>query len=95
MIRARIYATTKSAMQSGHACQGTWTLIVLGTPGSIRDLETAWNSTADTLRQIKLTFDSFAEAKAYADRHHLCYVVDDAKVASARRRTYAENFRRH
>ncbi len=94
MIRARIYSTAKTATQSGRAKQGVWTLEIQGTPGSIRDLQTTWNSTSDTLRQIKVTFTSFAEAKAYADRHQLFYIVDEAKSSRMRRRTYAENFRR-
>ena len=93
MIHARIFSTLKSTAQSGRARQGHWTLEVNGTPGSIRDLETAWNSTSDTLRQIKLTFDSLEDARAFADRHQLRYVIETVKNASPRRRTYAENFR--
>jgi hypothetical protein len=93
MIHARIFSTLKSAAQSGRAKEGHWILEVSGTPGSIRDLETAWNSTADTLRQITLKFDSLEDARAFADRHQLRYTIETTKSASPRRRTYAENFR--
>ena len=93
MIHARIFSTLKSTAQAGRAKQGQWTLEVSGTPGSIRDLETAWNSTADTLRQIALKFNSLEEARAFADRHQLRYTIETTKSASPRRRTYAENFR--
>ena len=94
MIHARIFSTTKSTAQSGKSIQGRWTLEVRGTPGSIRDLETAWNSTGDTLRQITLKFDSLQDARAFADRHQFRYTIETTKSASPRRRTYAENFRR-
>lgn len=93
MIHARIFATIKSAAQSGRARQGRWVLEVSGTPGSIRDLETAWNSTSDTLRQIKLTFNSLPEARSFADQRQLRYSIETTKNATPRRRTYAENFR--
>ena len=93
MIHAQIFSTVKSSAQSGRAKQGQWTLEVSGTPGSIRDLETAWNSTSDTLRQITLKFDSLEDARAFADRHQLRYVIETTKRSSPKRRTYAENFR--
>lgn len=93
MIHTRIFSTLKSAAQAGRAKQGQWILEVRGTPGSIRDLETAWNSTADTLRQITLKFHTLEDARVFVDRHQLRYTVEAPKAASPRRRTYAENFR--
>ncbi|MDP3371590.1 MAG: ETC complex I subunit [Candidatus Paracaedibacteraceae bacterium] len=94
MIYAKIYPTKKSPTQSGRARQAGWVLDVESNPGSIRDLETAWNATSDTLRQIKITFDSLISARTFADSHNLKYSIDAAHIASPRRRTYAENFRR-
>lgn len=94
MIHAKIYPTKNSPTQSGRSRQRKWILDVESTPGSIRDLETAWNATSDTLRQIKLTFDSLLSARAFADTHHLKYSIDTMHTPSPRRRTYAENFRR-
>lgn len=93
MIKVKIYPSKKSTTQSGRTREGSWILDVESNPGSIRDLETAWNATSDTLRQIKLTFESLVAARAFADRHHLRYSITNLNTASPRRRTYAENFR--
>jgi hypothetical protein len=93
MIQVRIFPKTKSAAQSGHANLGFWILEATGSIGSIRDLETAWNTTSDTLRQLRLEFQSLDDARTFADKHQLRYTIEDVKKASPRRRTYAENFR--
>lgn len=93
MIHARIYTTLKSPAQAGRAKQGQWFLEIHGTPGSVRDMETAWNSTSDTLRQITLKFNTLEDARIFANNHQLRYTIETIKVASPRRRTYAENFR--
>jgi hypothetical protein len=92
MIRAHIFQSEKPATQSGKARKGKWTLEVRGTPGSIRDFETAWNASSNTLRQIRIEFDCLESAKSYADHHGLVADIDLPRQPSPRRRTYTDNF---
>ncbi len=94
MIQAKIYQKNQPTTQAGRARLNEWVLEIQSQPGSIRDLETAWNATADTLRQIKLTFNSLMEAREFADNQNIRYSISTTHTAAPRRRTYAENFRR-
>lgn len=91
--RARIYERPKSAMQSGRATSGGWVLDYDQATPRRPDPLMGWISSADTLNQIHLRFDSREEAVAYAERNGIPYDVELSKPHRFKPKAYADNFR--
>lgn len=91
-MTARIYSPGKNAMQSGRGRTGRWILEFepVRAPG-IEPLM-GWTTSADTQRQVRLTFDSAEAAVAYAERNGIAYEIDRAHERAPRPKSYAENF---
>ena len=51
-----------------------------------------WVAAADTSQQIRLTFESEAEAVAYAERKGIDYLVLKPRERKIQRKSYADNF---
>ena len=92
-LQVRIYRQAKTAMQSGRANTDRW--IVEFEPESRREVEPlmGWTSSADTKSQVRLRFDSEAEAVAYAKKHGFMYTVEKPRERLVRPKAYADNFR--
>ena len=91
--RALIKRPPKSAMQSGLANTRNWVLeFAASSPREIEPLM-GWTSSADTRRQVSLTFSSKEGAIAYAERHGIAYTVEEPKERQIRPKSYADNFR--
>jgi hypothetical protein len=93
MALARIFRPSKSAMQSGRAGTRRWVLEYEPATQRTPDPLMGWSSAADTLNQIRLRFASLEEAKAYAEKHGLDYVVAEPQERHPKPKSYAENFR--
>ncbi len=93
MALARIYRPTKSAMQSGRAHNNKW--ILEYEPETRRDPDPlmGWSSARDTLNEVRLRFDSEAEAVAFARREGLDYTLIEPNPRTAKVKSYADNFR--
>ena len=91
-MRARIYRPAKTAMQSGRAKTGAWILEFEPADAARPDPLMGWNGSADTGRQVRLSFSSLEEAVAYAERNGHDYVVTAPKVRGFRPKNYSENF---
>ena len=91
-MRARIYRPTKTAMQSGRSKVKNWVLEY--EPAGARRPEPlmGWVAAADTSQQIRLTFESEAEAVAYAERKGIDYLVLKPRERKIQRKSYADNF---
>lgn len=91
-VKALIYQPTKTAMQSGRAKTHQWMLKY--TPDSPQFVEPlmGWVGSQDTLRQIKISFDTQEEAVAYADKHGLDYAIKQPKSRQISGKNYAGNF---
>ena len=91
---ARIYRPAKTAMQSGKAKSRDWRLEF--EPASARTVDPlmGWTGSSDTQSQVRLRFDTRAEAEAYATAKGLAYDVIDPKPRqqNIRARGYGENF---
>ena len=92
-LQVRIYRQPKTVMQSGRANTDRW--VVEFEPDSARPVEPlmGWTSSADTKGQVRLFFDSEAEAVAYARRNGFMYALARAREATVRPKAYADNFR--
>jgi hypothetical protein len=92
-MTARISRPAKTAMQSGTAKTQRWLLeFDAAEPRSIEPLM-GWTSSADTLGQVKLWFETKEAAIAYATRNGLAYRVDEPKEAQRRMAAYSDNFK--
>ncbi|HZU90019.1 MAG TPA: ETC complex I subunit [Stellaceae bacterium] len=90
---ARIYRPAKTAMQSGRRQTRKW--ILEFEPASRREPDPlmGWASAEDTLNEIRLHFDTFSEAVAFAAKHGLDYTVIEPQERALKPKSYADNFR--
>ena len=93
MAQARIYQPAKTAMQSGRAGTRKWRLDYEQATPRQPDPLMGWTSAGDTLNQIHLHFDTLEEAKAFAEKHGLDYVVIAPHEPVFKPKAYADNFR--
>lgn len=91
-MHCRIFKALKSATQSGLQGKKMWVLEMVTSPEFSIDITTGWTSSADTLKQLRLTFDDKDSAITYAQKHQLHYFVEEEEKSKARRRSYSENF---
>lgn len=93
-MTARISRPAKTAMQSGTAKTGRW-LLEFEPDAQARSIEPlmGWTSSADTLTQVKLWFETREEAIAYAARNGIACKVEEPKEASRRPMAYSDNFK--
>lgn len=93
-MRARIYRPARNAMQSGTARTKHWVLEFF--PGQARFTEPlmGWIGSSDTQGQVRLRFDSQAEAESYAKAHGIDYILVQPKPRrpNIRAHGYGENF---
>lgn len=92
-MSAKIYRPAKTAMQSGKAKTHLWVLeFDQALPRKI-DPVMGYTSSADTLQQVKLTFETQEQAEAYAKRKGIDYRVIPPKEAARQVVSYTDNFR--
>lgn len=92
-MTARIYRPARTAMQSGTAKTERWLLEY--EPEQPRQIEPlmGWTSSGDMKSQLKLWFDSEAEAVAYATRNGIAYRVEQPNEPKRRTVAYSDNFK--
>ena len=92
-VQVRIYRQAKTATQSGQANTVRW--VVEFEPESAREVEPlmGWTSSADTKGQLRLRFDSEAEAVAYAKKRGFMYTLERPRERQFRPKAYADNFK--
>ena len=66
MPKARIYLPAKTAMQSGHRNTREWVLEFEPQARKSHDPLMGWTASADTLGQVRLTFETKEDAITYA-----------------------------
>ena len=89
--RANIYIPTKTAMQSGRGKLKDWILEF-----ETRDPKTnslmGWESSSDTLKEVKLKFTSKDKAIDYATSNNINFSVIEPKQKTFVIKSYEENF---
>ena len=93
MPDVRIYRPTKTAMQSGTRNTREWVMEFEPSSATEIDPLMGWTSSRDTRRQVRLRFDSKAEAVAYAEQNGCTCRIEEPHVRRIRPKSYAENFR--
>ena len=91
MKKAKIYLPNKSPMQSGLGKANNWILEFETKDPSINPLM-GWESSSDTLTELKLQFPSKELAISYAKKKKIDYEVIDPKKRKIVKKSYADNF---
>tara|TARA_B100001093_G_scaffold495046_2_gene539086 strand:- start:221 stop:502 length:282 start_codon:yes stop_codon:yes gene_type:complete len=93
MLKAKIYIPNKSPMQSGLGKQDKWILEFETKDPTINPLM-GWESSNDTLSELKLEFSSKELAISYAKKKKINYEIIEPKKRKTIKKSYADNFLR-
>ena len=91
MRRAIIYLPNKSPMQSGLSKNKKW-ILEYKTKDPIKNPLMGWESSTDTLSEIKLYFSSKNNAINYAKKNKIEYELAEPKKRKIVKKSYADNF---
>ncbi len=89
--RAKIYIPAKTATQSGRGKQKTWVL-EFDTKDPHTNSLMGWESSSDTLKEVKLKFSSKEKAIDYASANNIEFSVIEPKKKNFVIKSYEENF---
>ncbi len=78
-------------MQSGKRNSKNWLLIFETIDNSISPLM-GWESSKDTMSEVKLQFSSKDQAIAYAKKNNIDYKVIEPQKQKIIKKSYADNF---
>ena len=91
MKKAKIYIPTKTAMQSGLANNNKW-IIEFKTKDSGVDPLMGWESSTDTLTELKLEFSTKELAIDYAKKNKIDFELIEPQKRKIVKKSYADNF---
>ena len=91
MKKAKIYKPTKSAMQSGNRNTKKW-LIEFDTLDTGVNLLMGWESSKDTMSEVKLEFSTKDQAINYARRNNIYYYIIEPQKRKIIKKSYSDNF---
>jgi hypothetical protein len=89
--KAKIYIPTKSAMQSGRGKLKNW-ILRFDTRDPKTNVLMRWESSDDTLNEVKLKFSSKEKAIDYAEANNIDYKIIEPKQKKFVIKSYEENF---
>jgi len=91
MNKAIIYIPNKSPMQSGIAKNNKWVLEFI-TKDPTKNPLMDWESSSDTLSEIKLEFSTKELAINYANKNKIDFELIEPKKRKIVKKSYADNF---
>ena len=91
MKKAKIYKPSKTAMQSGLRNTKNWLLEFDTLNNSINPLM-GWESSSDTMSEVKLNFTTKDEAITYAQKNNIDYYVIEPEKRKLIKKSYTDNF---
>ena len=91
MKKAKIYNPNKSPMQSGTGKTNIW-ILEFETKDPTKNPLMGWESSDDTLTELKLEFSSKDLAINYAKRKKINYEIIEPKKRKTVKKSYADNF---
>ena len=91
MKKAKIYKPTKSPMQSGVKKFDKWIIEFVTKEPGVNPLM-GWESSTDTLTELKLEFKSKDLAIIYAKKNKIDYELIESKERKLNKKSYADNF---
>ena len=91
MKNAKIYKPTKTAMQSGIRKTKFWLLEFETKNMGVNPLM-GWESSTDTLSEVKLEFLTKDQAINYAKKNNINYYVIESQERKISKKSYSDNF---
>ncbi len=91
MKKAKIFKPSKTAMQSGLAKSEKWIIEYITEQPGINPLM-GWESSTDTLSELKLEFSSKDKAIEYAKKNKIEYELIEEKKRKKNIKSYSDNF---
>ena len=91
MKRAKIYKPTKTAMQSGERNTKKW-LLEFDTLNTGIDPLMGWESSKDTMSEVKLEFSTKEQAVNYAKKNSISYYIIEPQKRNIIKKSYTDNF---
>ena len=91
MKKAKIYIPTKTAMQSAESNTKNWLLEFDTLNTGINPLM-GWETSQDTMSEIKLEFSNKEQAINYAKKNNIDYYVLEPQKSKIIKKSYADNF---
>ncbi len=91
MKKAKIYKPAKTAMQSGTKKSINWLLVFDTLDTGINPLM-GWETSNDTMSEVKLEFSSKDQAINYAKKNNIDYYVIDPQKSKLIKKSYIDNF---
>ena len=91
MKKAKIYKPTKTAMQSGSRNTKKWLLEFDTLNTGINPLM-GWESSKDTMSEVKLEFSTKEEAINYAKKNNINYYIVEPQKRKIIKKSYSDNF---
>ena len=89
--KAKIYKPTKTSTQSGVGKTKKWILEYIDESTTINPLM-GWESSTNTLSEIKLFFDTKDQAVEYANKKKIDFVIIENNQRSFVKKSYTDNF---
>ena len=91
MKKAKIYIPNKNPMQSGLGKTDKW-ILEFETKDPTKNPLMGWESSSDTLTELKLEFSSKELAMIYAKNNNLDFEIIEPKKRKIVKKSYADNF---
>jgi NADH dehydrogenase (ubiquinone) Fe-S protein 4 len=91
MKKAKIYKPTKTAMQSGNRNTKKWLLEFDTLDTGVNPLM-GWESSKDTMSEVKLEFSTRVQAIDYAKKNNLDYYIIEPQKHKIIKKSYSDNF---
>ena len=90
MKKAKIYIPTKSAMQSGKRNTKKWILEFETQDTGINPLM-GWETSTDTMSEVKLEFDSKELAIHFVKKNNIEYYIIEPQKSKIVKKSYTDN----
>ena len=91
MEKAKIYKPSKTAMQSGTRNTKKW-LLEFDTKNKGINPLMGWETSEDTMSEIKLEFDTKEQAINFARKNNIDYYVLEDQKRKLIKKSYSDNF---
>ncbi len=91
MKKAKIYKPTKTSMQSGLKKYDKWIIEFLTKDTGINPLM-GWESSTDTMSEVKLEFSTKELAISYAKKYKIDFELIEPKERKILKKSYSDNF---
>jgi len=91
MKKAKIYKPTQTAMQSGKRNTKNWLLKFETLDTGINPLM-GWETSYDTMSEVKLEFSTKEQAINYAKKNNIDYTIIEPQKSKLVKKSYSDNF---